>query len=206
MRTLAAVVFPGFQTLDYFGPVEMFGWLPAEFDIRVVAEQPEPISSRNGQQLVVDHTFDEGAQYDMVLVPGGPGTPIEKRNPIINQWLREVSANAQIVMGVCTGSALLGVAGVLDGLSATTNKIDFDWTLPYAPDVNWVREARWIEDGKFFTSSGVSAGMDMSLAVIARLLGDAIARDVARNAEYIWNSDPTSDPFVNDKSEHRISS
>jgi len=184
----------------------MFGWMPAEFEIHVVAEQSDPVISRNGQRLAVDHTFDQSTQYDMVLVPGGPGTPIEKSNPVINQWLRDVSANAQTVMGVCTGSALLGVAGVLDGLKATTNKIDFDWTLPFAPNVNWIREARWVEDGKFFTSSGVSAGMDMSLAVIARLLGDTIAQDIARNAEYLWNADPTSDPFVNDKGEHRITS
>jgi len=182
----------------------MFGWLPAEFAISVVAEKPDIVTSRNGQRIAVDRTLDQCTQYDMVLVPGGPGTPVENSNLVINQWLRDVSANAQTVMSVCTGSALLAVSGVLDGRNATTNKIDFDWTKPFGPNVNWIRQARWVEDGKFFSSSGVSAGMDMSLAVIARLLGHQMAQDVASNAEYLWNSDPLVDPFVNDRSERRI--
>lgn len=196
MRTLAALVFPEFQTLDYFGPIEFFGALPGEFEIVVVAETPGYVTSRNGQRIAVDYTLDERDDYDMVLVPGGPGTPVENENPAIRRWLRQVSENAEIVMGVCTGSALLARSGLLDGRNATTNKNDFAWSMPFGPEVNWVGKARWVEDGKFFTSSGVSAGMDMSLAVIAKLIGLQQAQKIATHAEYSWHRDATVDPFA----------
>ena len=97
---------------------------------------------------------------------------------------------------VCTGSALLASAGLLENMKATTNKEAFAWTTSYGDKVNWQREARWVEDGKFFTSSGVSAGMDMSLALIARLLGQETAEKGANWAEYEWHKDANRDPFA----------
>ncbi len=97
-------------------------------------------------------------------------------------------------MGVCTGSALLARAGLLDCRRATTNRMDCLWTLPFGPEVDWIGRARWVEDGKFFTSSGVSAGMDMCLAVIAHRLGRETEHQVARRAEYSWHDDAASDP------------
>lgn len=190
------MVFPEFQTLDYFGPIELFGWVPEEFQIVVVGEHSGTVKSRNGQFITVDRTLRECNEYDFVLVPGGPGTPVERQNEAINQWLQEASENAEIVMGVCTGSVLLASSGVLDGRKATTNKMDFEWAMPFGPKVNWVGKARWVEDGKFFTSSGVSAGMDMSLAVIARTLGIEKAQEVAKCAEYSWHRDSAMDPFA----------
>ena len=99
-------------------------------------------------------------------------------------------------MAVCTGTVLLGMAGVLDGRRATTNKMDFTSTIHLAPKVDWVKEARWVEDGKFFTSSGVSAGMDMALAVMADLFGLEMAERLALGCEYEWHQDSTRDPFA----------
>ena len=196
MKSIAALVFPGFETLDLFGPIEMFGMLPEEFDIKIVAERMDPVSSRPGQRILPDHTLAEGTRYDLFLVPGGPGTPIEQVNPQINEWLHGAAQRDSIVMGVCTGSTLLARAGVLDGRKATTNKMDFRWSVPFGPNVIWAPKARWVEDGNFFTSSGVSAGMDMSLAVIGRLLGVDKAREIAAWTEYDWHEDPTWDPFA----------
>lgn len=99
-------------------------------------------------------------------------------------------------MSVCTGSVLLASAGLLDGRKATSNKMSFDWVTEQGPDVDWVAKARWVEDGRFFTSSGVSAGMDMSLAVITRLLDRAAADKVAQIAEYEWHDNAARDPFA----------
>jgi transcriptional regulator GlxA family with amidase domain len=88
------------------------------------------------------------------------------------------------------------MTGLPDGLKATTNKRDFIDTVPLAPNVEWVREARWVEDGKFFTSSGVSAGMDMALAVMANLFGMDMAERLALGCEYEWHKDPGRDPFA----------
>jgi transcriptional regulator GlxA family with amidase domain len=88
------------------------------------------------------------------------------------------------------------MTGVLDGRRATTNKLDFTATVPLAPNVTWVKQARWVEDGKFFTSSGVSAGMDMALAAAASLFGLAKAEEMAEECEYTWHKDPNIDPFA----------
>ena len=91
-------------------------------------------------------------------------------------WLKERSEQAALVASVCTGSALLAKAGVLDGLRATSNKLAFAWASSQSEKVQWQQQARWVEDGKVFSSSGVSAGIDMSLAVIAKLVSQLAAR------------------------------
>ena len=103
---------------------------------------------------------------------------------------------ADHVAVVCTGTTLVAKTGLLDGHKATTNKAAFDWVANQGPNVDWQKKARWVESGKFFTSSGVSAGIDMSLALIAHLLGEDKALEAARWAEYDWHRDPDWDPFA----------
>ncbi len=196
MRTLAALVFPGFETLDYFGPIEMLGGLRDEIEIMTVAKGRDPVPSVHGQRIVVDKILSEKNDYDLLLVPGGDSALIESQDEELMDWIRETSANAERVMAVCTGTVLLGMTGVLDGRKATTNKLDFTKTVHLAPHVEWVKKARWVEDGNFFTSSGVSAGMDMALAVMADLYGMGVADKIAKSCEYIWHKDANRDPFA----------
>ena len=196
MRTLAALVFPGFETLDYFGPMEMLGGFGEETEIITVAKGSAPVPSCHGQRIVVDKTISEKNDYDLLFIPGGDSALIEGEDEELVQWIREASANAERVMAVCTGTVLLGMTGVLDGRKATTNKLDFTNTVHLAPRVHWVKEARWVEDGKFFTSSGVSAGMDMALAVMADLFGMEMAERLALGCEYEWHKDSGRDPFA----------
>lgn len=196
MKSLAAFVFPGFQTLDLFGPLEVLGDYDDEVEISIVAENPDPVASYHGNRLVVDKTIAEGSQYDLVLIPGGDTAPIEMKKDPIRQWVIDAAENAELMMAVCTGTILLASTGLLDGRRATTNKKDFTATVPHAPKVEWVPKARWVEDGKFFTSSGVSAGIDMSLAAMARLFGQEVADDIAVGVEYDWHRDPDWDPFA----------
>ncbi len=195
MRALAALVFDGFETLDLFGPIEMFGCLPDAIEITLIAEAMAPVISRHGQRVLPDILIEDAPEFDLILVPGGPGTPVEPPNETINGWLQTVAQTNCLIMSVCTGSALLARSGILDGRRATTNKAAFNWVCPFGPNVDWVAKARWVEDGNFFTSSGVSAGMDMSLAVIAHLLGKPAAVEVANKAEYDWHQDTSWDPF-----------
>lgn len=197
MKTLAALVFPGFQTLDLYGPLEMLGDHDAgSIDIRIVAESRDAVPSYHGMKTVVDRTIADGCDYDLILIPGGDSAPLSPRNPAINDWIVAAAANAEYVMAVCTGTVLLATTGLLDGRRATTNKKDYLATIPHGPRVEWVPQARWVEDGKFFTSSGVSAGMDMGLAVMARLFGQSAADAIAVGAEYEWHKDPSWDPFA----------
>ncbi len=198
-RRLGALLFPGFELLDVFGPLEMFGMvakLDGSIEIVLVAQDKGPVASNQGPRAIADHGFDDCPHLDLVLVPGGFGTRAEVENPALLDFVRRTVATAEIAMSVCTGSALLARAGVLDGRRATTNKMFFSWAAAQGPAVEWVKEARWVEDGKLVTSSGVSAGMDMALAVIARLHGASISDNVALAAEYDWHRDSSWDPFA----------
>lgn len=197
MKTLAALVFPGFQTLDLYGPLEMLGDHDVgAVDIKIVAETLEPVPSYHGTRTAVDRTLAESSDYDLVLIPGGDAAPLNPRNNAINDWIIGTSEKAEYVMAVCTGTVLLATTGLLDGRRATTNKKDFTATIHHGPNVEWVPQARWVEDGKFFTSSGVTAGMDMSLTVMARLFGQDAADFIAVGTEYDWHKDPNWDPFA----------
>ena len=194
--TIAAVLFHEFELLDLFGPFEMFGLLPEQFELRLVAESGDRVASAQGPVSLIDHRFEDSPSFDLILVPGGRGTRREVDNPVMLEWLQAQAATANYVTSVCTGSALLARAGLLDGLRATTNKAAFEWVCSQGTNVDWQAKARWVEDGRFFTSSGVSAGMDMSLALIAKLLGEAQAEQVATWSEYEWHRDPDWDPFA----------
>ncbi len=196
MRSIGVVLFEEFELLDVFGPLEMYGMAPESFEIHMVAESGGDVASAQGPKSVVEHEFGEERQYEVLLVPGGGGTRAEIGNPRLLEWLRTQSMGAEYVTSVCTGSALLARAGVLDGVRATTNKQAFAWATSQGDKVKWEKEARWVEDGKFFTSSGVSAGMDMSLAVISRILGQETAEQIAIWAEYEWHSEAGWDPFA----------
>jgi transcriptional regulator GlxA family with amidase domain len=193
--SIGVVLFPDFELLDVFGPLQMLGLLPEHFEICMTAQNGGIVTSRQGPKSVADYDFN-GGQFDVLLVPGGMGTRQQVDNPVLLDWLNNQSAGAQYVTSVCTGSAVLARAGLLDGLRATTNKKAFDWVVTQGDKVNWQKQARWVEDGKFFTASGVSAGIDMSLALIARLLGQETAEQTAGWAEYEWHQDPDRDPFA----------
>ncbi len=196
MRKMAALVFPGFQTLDFFGPIEMLGGFRDEIEVITVAKGRAPVPSRHGQRISVDKVLAEDRAYDLLFIPGGDSALVAAEDEELMQWIRDVSANAELVLAVCTGTVLLGMAGLLDGRKATTNKLDFTATVHLAPRVDWVRKARWVKDGKFYTSSGVSAGMDMALAVAADLFGLGRAEEMAEGCEYAWHRDPDWDPFA----------
>jgi transcriptional regulator GlxA family with amidase domain len=196
LRKVGVVLFPNFELLDVCGPVEMLGFLSDWFQIILLAETNQPVGSRQGPRVLPDLSFGESGDLDLLLVPGGLGTRREVNNQVILKFLIKCAKEAEYVLSVCTGSALLAKAGILDGVRATSNKLAFSWVKEQGPRTHWVTEARWVEDGKFWTSAGVAAGMDMALAFIARLGGEELSRKVAARTEYIWNSDPTQDPFA----------
>lgn len=198
---VGALVFPGFELLDVYGPLEMFGMLQDRvrhnaMTITMLAEQAGEIASAQGPKVIADAALGDAGGWDVLLVPGGPGTRREVSNEALLDLLRKRADEARFVASVCTGSALLARAGLLDGKRATSNKLAFDWVRAQGPRVTWIREARWVEDGRYFTSSGVSAGMDMALGLIRHVFGADTSRQVARRAEYLWNDDKTSDPFA----------
>jgi transcriptional regulator GlxA family with amidase domain len=197
-KTVGVLLFDGFESLDVFGPVEAWGLLAAGGDWRVVttAESAGPVASAQHVRAVADHALADCPPLDVIVVPGGIGTRRLVANEAVLAWLRARAAHATAVTSVCTGAGVLARAGLLDGRRATTNKLSFAWVVEQGPRVHWVREARWVEDGAFVTSAGVSAGIDMTCAVIAKLVSPQAAERVAARMEYEWHRDANWDPFA----------
>ncbi len=192
--TIGGVLFEGFEILDFFGPLEFFPLNKVK--IVTLAEKKDLVLSAQGPRCSADHAFGEIDRVDVLLIPGGYGTRKEVNNERLINSIREYSEKSSYVATVCTGTALLAKTGLIDGMQATTNKMAFEWVTNQGPKVNWVPEARWVEDGKYFTASGVSAGMDMALGLIEKLFDRETSLAVARAAEYEWHSDKTWDPFA----------
>jgi putative intracellular protease/amidase len=146
--TLGMVVFDGFQLLDTFGPLEMFGSLRDQVTILMIAEKAGSVKSSAGPSVLIDHTFETAPKIDIVMVPGGGGTRREVNNPGFLASFKKIAAAAPHVASICTGAAVLAKTGLIDGLKATTNKRAFKWASSQGEKVNWVKQARWVEDGK----------------------------------------------------------
>ncbi|MDR0228838.1 MAG: DJ-1/PfpI family protein [Flavobacteriaceae bacterium] len=190
------VVYDDFEMLDVFGPLEMFGLLRDKVDITIIGQHLGSAKANGGPSVVIDKTFEQIEQMDILLVPGGQGSRKEVYNKVFIEKIKQLANKSSYVGTICTGSALLSQTDLLDGKKATTNKRAFKWVESLNLKINWVKEARWVEDGKFFTSSGVSAGTDMALALIAKIYGKEIANNIADIAEYQWNEDSTHDIFA----------
>lgn len=195
-RTLGIVLYPRFELLDVYGPAEMFGNVGGKLKIVMLAQKAGPVASAQGPQVVAEFGFEDCPPLDLLLVPGGFGTLVEINNKALLDWLRQRAATAEITMSVCSGSAILAKAGLLDGRRATSNKQYFSLAVAQGPKVEWVKKARWVDDGNVVTSSGVSAGIDMALHVIERLYGTKTAESIADATEYQWHRDADDDPFA----------
>ncbi|ELR65826.1 ThiJ/PfpI family protein [Photobacterium marinum] len=194
--TVTALLYDEFDLLEVAGPLEMFGLLPEYFTIQLVSQHGKPVCSKQGPQLVADYSVYHTFQTDILLVPGGPGAQDAIRNTVIMNWLQQHSSKTDYICSICTGAALLAHAGLLKEKAATTNKKRYRWVTGFGSEINWYPVARWVKDGRIYTSSGISAGIDVSLAIISQLLNEDIARKTAIEAEYIWVNDPTEDPFA----------
>ncbi len=188
------ILFNNFETLDAFGPVEVVGKLDKLYEIEYFSENGGIVKS--SQNVGVETLpISKIAETGVILIPGGFGTRREVDNQMLIKHIKELSIQAQFVLTVCTGSALLAKTGLIKNHKATTNKLAFDWVIEQDKEVQWIRKARWIHDGKYYTSSGVSAGIDMTLGFVGDRYGIEIADKISKGMEYIWNRDKENDPF-----------
>jgi len=194
------VVFEDIEVLDFCGPFEVFSATrlneerrreeESPFEVILVAERPDAITTTGGMGVLPHYSFATCPRLDIVVAPGGWGTRRELNNPVMLRWLRDRAAEAETVTAVCTGSMLLGSAGLLDGLHATTHWRALDWMRDSFPLVTVEYDKHFVVDGRVLTSAGISAGIDMALKVVARYFGEEIARATARHMEFPY---PESD-------------
>ncbi|HZV07521.1 MAG TPA: DJ-1/PfpI family protein [Gemmataceae bacterium] len=193
-RTLAILIFDEVEVLDFCGPFEVFSVAnhftdtPA-FKVQTVAEKPEPISTRGGLRVNPHLRLADCSQPDLLLVPGGYGTRKEMNNPAIIDWIKQASANAELMLSVCTGALVLAKAGLLDGLEATTHHEVVEFLRQTAPKTTVHAGRRFVDNGRAICSAGITAGIDMSLHVVGRLLGKEVAAKTANYMEYPWKSE-----------------
>ena len=190
------MLFDRFELLDVCGPLEFLGALPDQFYLSVIGPNAGVVRSAQGPEVMAVDSYSHAPAPDIVLVPGGIGTRTLVDDRQFITWLSGWAQSAEIVTSVCTGSGVLAAAGLLDGYRATSNKRAFSWAESQGSRVEWVRQARWVADRDRWTSSGVAAGMDMTLALIAHLQGAELAEQLAERLEYEWHRDSTWDPFA----------
>lgn len=193
---VTVLLFDDFETLDAFGPVEIFGRLTDLYTIRFCSLDGGLIKNRHGVSIPTEKLATVLDTIDIFLIPGGYGTRQEVNNTRLIELIKKIAGSCQYVLTVCTGSSLLARTGLLDGRVATSNKIAFQWVRSNGQEVLWNERARWTVDGKYYTSSGVTAGMDMTLGFIEERQGIDTAVRVAREIEYCWIRDKDNDSFV----------
>jgi transcriptional regulator GlxA family with amidase domain len=179
-----------------FGPVELFGRYPDAISLQFLGPLAGAVRSSQGVEVLATRSYADAGGPDIVMVPGGVGTRGLVNDAPFLDWLRDWAGRAAIVSSVCTGSAVLAAAGLLDGYRATSNKRSFAWAASHGRDVEWVPRARWVEDRSRWTSSGIAAGMDMAAALLATIVGADAAQEAADAAELEIHSDPAWDPFA----------
>lgn len=189
-RTLAILIFDDVEVLDFCGPFEVFSVTsrftePAAFNVITVAEK-KTVLTRGGLSVNAHHLLADCPKPDILLIPGGIGTRREMNNPTMLELIKQMSGAAEFVLSVCTGSLLLGKAGLLDGLEATTHQGAIDLLKETAPKTTVHAIRRFVDNGRVICSGGIAAGIDMSLHVVAKLLGQDVAEATAKHMEYPW--------------------
>ncbi len=193
-KRVGIVVFPEVEVLDFCGPFEVFSVTrfdesrrreePSPFEVVLVAETTEPVVATGGLRVLPDHDLAGCPKLDVLVVPGGWGTRSLVNHQEVVGWIRGRSVEVELLTSVCTGSFVLGQAGLLDGRRATTHWMSLDRMRDTFPSIEVIRDQHVVEDGSTITSAGIAAGIDMALRVVARYHGEAVARAKVRYMEY----------------------
>jgi transcriptional regulator GlxA family with amidase domain len=209
-KSIGLLLFQDFEALDVFGPINCLNALSRDFPLNLsiithsltptntYPTEPGPHNSNFTQAIVPTHTFDNPPEdLEVLFVPGGLGMYLDTQAvKEAVEFIKRVYPKLKYLNTICTGSELIARAGVLDGKRATSNKAFFTQIKANQPQVNWVPKARWVVDGNIYTSSGVTAGIDMTLAFIKDVYGAQYADQITDRLEYDRHTESTEDPFA----------
>jgi transcriptional regulator GlxA family with amidase domain len=197
-KKVVIFMFDDVEVLDFAGPFEVFSvtselnssdslsdnFASRPFSVLTVAEHPGVVNARNGLNINPDCTIADCPPPDILIIPGGKGTRKLINNSAVIDWIKSCTLTAELVLSVCTGALLLAKAGLLEGLTATTHHQALELLRELAPNTTVVENQRFVDNGKIITSGGITAGIDMSLYVISKLLGTQKAEQTAKHMEY----------------------
>ncbi len=193
-KQVGILIFEDVEVLDFCGPFEVFSATrlneekrreePSPFNVFLVAETKKLITAAGGMKVMPDYGLNDCPSPDILVVPGGWGTRREINNARLLSWIAECAKEVETLASVCTGSLLLGKAGLLEGRRATTHWRSLDWMKELFPRTKVEKGLHFVEDGNLLTSAGISAGIDMALKVVAGYFGESVARATAKHMEY----------------------
>jgi transcriptional regulator GlxA family with amidase domain len=198
-KRVGIVIFPDVEVLDFCGPFEVFSVTRlnedtrrqdlSPFEVVLIAETTAAVVASGGLRVQPDYSIHDAPQLDVLVIPGGWGTRREIGNLALLSFIATRARTVETLTSVCTGSMLLGTAGLLDGRRATTHWRSLAWMRESFPKVTVLDDLHVVEDGHVLTSAGISAGIDMALRVVTRYFGEAIGRATARHMEYPYPDD-----------------
>lgn len=199
--SIGIYLFDNVEVLDFAGPYEVFTTASRvarklnpllsdiPFEVFTIGKTNDAIRARAGLQLFPDYSFVTHPTIDVLLIPGGIVTQ-ELEIPELIKWIVTTSKSAKLTASICTGAFLLAQAGLLEGKEATTHWEDIDDLKTMFPSLHVKRSKRWVDEGNIVTSGGISAGIDMSLHLIEKLITRDLALGTARQMEFDWSENP----------------
>jgi len=195
--SIGIFVFDNVEVLDFAGPYEVFTTASrvygkqnllssiTPFEVFTIGKTKESVRARAGLKIDPDFDFNTHPKIDVLLIPGGVVNEELKDASVIN-WIATTSKQTQLTASICTGAFLLAKAGLLNGKSATTHWEDINDLRVMFPNLDVKEQMRWVDEGKIVTSAGISAGIDMSLHLVERLVNRDLAVKTARQMEFDW--------------------
>lgn len=199
-RSIGIYMYPEVEVLDFAGPYEVFNTAsrvhsrthpdrPMPFLVRLIAANSGVVEARGGLRIHPDHSMADHPPIDILIIPGGV-VEQELDRKGLSDWIHSVDRSAEIMASVCTGAFILANAGLLEHLSATTHWEDIEDLSRRYPNIRPVDKKRWVEEGRIITAAGISAGLDVSLHIVAKLEGRELAELTARQMDYRWQANP----------------
>ncbi len=197
LPNVGILIFDEVEVLDFCGPFEVFSVArPVHessdeqklFNVVTIAEKDRIIHCRGNLLVQPHYTIENHPSLDILVVPGGQGTRRERHNQRILDWIAQQAQQIKLLTSVCTGAFLLAERGLLDQHRATTHWASINWMRETYPTIEMLDNMRVVDEGHIITSAGISAGIDMSLHVVARLHGMPVAEWTARRMEYDWHT------------------
>ncbi|WP_225742885.1 DJ-1/PfpI family protein [Marinilactibacillus sp. Marseille-P9653] len=190
-KIVGILLFNEVEVLDFAGPFEVFSVTEDHsekdkpFKVVTISQDGQMIKARNGLRVLPDYSFESHPDLDILVVPGGYGArEIELHNQDLHQWLKEQDQKTDYTTSVCTGAFLLAKAGLLENKTVTTHFSALDRLADNFPSLNVKRNTKFVDEGHILTSAGISAGIELSLYLVGKILGASTAKETAKQMEY----------------------
>lgn len=188
-RNVGILIFNDVEVMDFCGPFEVFSVANrvsdnSVFKVFTIAEKKDAIYTRNDLSINPTYTINNCPKLDILIVPGGQGSRKEMNNKSILEWVKINYPSLELLLTVCTGALIVGRCNLLDGMDVTTHHLSLELLKEIAPKANIVSHKRYVDNGKIILSGGISAGIDMSLYVVKKLLGEEVKSKTVKVMEY----------------------